>query len=389
MKLAALLRPLVFSLVLSVSALWVMATNPAQEHADSAHANTAARTEGKVAHGTEPEHKLNVKDILLHHVMDSHEWHITDVPGAWVGSDHRYVPIALHLPYIMWNSEKGLEVFSIHGHTDAEKQASAAEHGYSINNHGHLHPLNHHVTAIDFSITKNVLHMLIVSTVLLFVFVAVAGAATRRKGQAPTGMQNFFEPIVVFIRDEVAKPNMHGKHAKFVPYLLTIFFFIWFANLLGLTPFNSNIAGNTAFTAAMAMLTFIIVQFNGTKDYWQHVFWYPGVPLLVKFIMLPVELIGLFTKPFALTVRLFANIAGGHFMVLSLVCLIFILNSLKGVGAAVAITPLSLVFTLFIMAVELIVAIVQAYVFTLLTAVFIGQAMETHHHEDHHEAHAH
>ncbi len=328
-----------------------------------------------------------MKELLFGHVMDSHEWHITDIPSG----DGHYTPVALHLPYIIWNSATGLEVFMLEGHTHHEMAEAAAKRGYTLDQYGYVTPVAAGVTALDFSITKNVLHMLMVSVVLLFVFIAVARSARRNTGKAPTGMQNFFEPIIVFIRDEVAKPNMHGKHAGYVPYLLTLFFFIWFANLFGLTPFNSNIAGNTAFTLALAFLTFLITQFSGTKDYWAHIFWFPGVSVPVKFLMLIVEFLGLFTKPFALTVRLFANIAAGHLMVLSLIGLIFIMNSTYGMAAGAGVAPLSMAFTLFIMAVEFIVAIVQAYIFTLLTAVFIGQAMDSHahNHAAHPEDHAH
>jgi F-type H+-transporting ATPase subunit a len=244
------------------------------------------------------------------------------------------------------------------------------------------------VTVIDFSITKTVLQMMIVALVMLLVFTSVASAYKRNAGKAPSGFQAIVEPIIVFVRDEIAKPNLHGKHEPFVPYLLTLFFFIWFSNIFGLTPFNSNISGNISITVALATLTFIITQFNGTKDYWGHIFWFPGVPLPVKFIMLPVEVVGLFTRPFSLTVRLFANIAAGHFMVLALICLIFLMaDNGKNPGAAFGIAPLSLVFGLFIMTLEVLVAAIQAYVFTLLSSVFIGMAMESHSHDHAHDAH--
>ena len=355
----------------------------------SAHDTTThAATHGSEhAAGGHTTGAFDMKELLFGHVMDSHEWHITDIHSG----DGHYTPVALHLPYIIWNSATGLEVFMLGGHTHHELAESAAKRGYTLDAYGYVTPVAAGVTALDFSITKNVLHMLMVSVVLLVVFIAVARSARRNTGKAPTGMQNFFEPIILFIRDEVAKPNMHGKHAGYVPYLLTLFFFIWFANLFGLTPFNSNIAGNTAFTLALASLTFLITQFSGTKDHWAHIFWFPGVSVPVKLLMLIVEFLGLFTKPFALTVRLFANIAAGHLMVLSLIGLIFIMNSTYGVAAGAGVAPLSMAFTLFIMAVEFIVAIVQAYIFTLLTAVFIGQAMESHDHahadHGHHDAH--
>lgn len=352
----------------------------AKAYDDAHHTATLATGHGE-GHGE----KLNVANLMFGHVMDSHEWHITDWPS---GNGH-YTPIALHLPFIIWNSEKGIDVFSLHGHTLAEKQADAATHGYTIDQFEQIKPLAAGVTAIDISITKNVLQMIIVAILLVVVMTSLARAYTARKGQAPKGLQSLLEPIIIFVRDEIAKPNMHGKHDKYMPYLLTLFFFIWFSNLLGLTPLNSNIAGNISFTAALAILTFFITQFSGTKDYWGHVFWFPGVPVPMKFLIAVIEFIGLFTKPFSLMVRLFANILAGHFMILALISLIFILYGSFGFGGAAGIAPLSVAFSLLIMCIEMLVAIIQAYVFTLLTSIFVGQALETHAHEHdhHHEQH--
>ena len=329
---------------------------------------------------------FNVSELLFHHVLDAHEWHFTDIPaGTNADGSTRYIPIGFPLPYIIYNSEKGLEMFIISGHSNAAKQASAFKKGYFLDEHGHLKPAEGSASVLDISITKSVFQMLLISIIILIIFISIANSYKRNKDKAPSGMQSFFEPVIIFVRDEVAAPNLHGKHDAFMPYLLTLFFFIWFCNLLGLTPLNSNIAGNTSFTAALALLTFVIVQFNGTKDYWQHIFWFPGVPFIIKILMLLVEFIGVFTKPFALTVRLFANIAGGHFMVLSLVSLIFLMaDNGNNIGASLGIMPLSMAFSLFIMGLEFLVAAIQAYVFTLLTCVFIGQAMESHSHEEAH-----
>lgn len=229
--------------------------------------------------------------------------------------------------------------------------------------------------------------MILIGLLLLLVFSAVAKAYTKRENEAPKGLQSFMEPIIVFVRDEVAKPYLGDKAGKFLPYLLTLFFFIWFSNLFGLLPFNSNIAGNISVTASLAILTFIITQVNASKDHWKHVFNTPGVPSWLKFGGLPllpvVEFIGLFTKPFALAIRLFANITAGHFMVLGLISLIFIMgDNGTSLAGGFGIMPLSVLFTLVIFALEMIVAIIQPFIFTLLTAVFIGMAMESH--DDHH-----
>lgn len=331
----------------------------------------------------EKEGGFSVSELMFHHIKDSHDWHIADIPSGKNpdGTTH-YTPIAIHLPWFLYSKEKGLDIFFLHGHTEEEQVQSAQAKGYKYH-HGEIHETLNGVPVWDFSITKTSLQMLIVAVLLIFLF---SRAAERYQNEPlPKGFASFMEPIIVFVRDEVVKPNL-GKHTeKFLPYMLSLFFFIWFCNLFGLTPLNSNIAGNISVTAALAILTFLIVNFNGTKDYWEHIFWYPGVALPVKLIMLPVELVGIFTKPFALMVRLFANISAGHFMVLGLISLIFVLGKEgQNVGGAFGIVPLSIFFSLFILTLELLVAIVQAYVFTLLTCVFLGGALEEHHHEEVH-----
>lgn len=316
----------------------------------------------------------DISQVIIHHVMDSHDWEFFEVGGTHV---------SLPLPWLIYHSEKGLQFFM-------NTEAVEASGDYHVH-HDKLEPVNEEATVIDLSMTKTALQILIVAIVMLLLFTSVARAYKKRDGMAPKGLQSFMEPLILFVRDDVAKPYLHGKHDKFVPYLLTLFFFIWMSNLFGLTPLSSNIAGNTAITLMLAMITFILIILNSTKDFWMHILWFPGVPIWMKPLMLVVELMGFFTKPAALAIRLFANISAGHFMVLSLISLIFILGKNgESVGGAVGIMPLSILFSLFIFAVELIVAAVQAFVFSLLTAVFIGQAMETHgHHDEHHEEHAH
>ena len=207
------------------------------------------------------------------------------------------------------------------------------------------------------------------------IFYAVAKSYNKNK-EAPKGLAGFFEPLVTFVRDDIAIPNIgEKKYAKFMPYLLTVFFFIWVNNLIGLIPFfpfSSNLTGNIAFTFVLAFITFLITTFNGNKDYWKHILM-PPVPKLLYPIMVPIEIIGMFTKPFALMIRLFANIAAGHIIILSLVSLIFIFKT-------VAISPVSGAFVIFMSVLEMLVAALQAYVFTLLSALFIGQAVAEHDH---------
>lgn len=236
----------------------------------------------------------------------------------------------------------------------------------------------------DFSITKNVFTMVLVFVALFWVFRSVANAYKARRGMAPKGLQGLMEPVVLFIQDEVAKPFIGHHYAKFLPFLLSIFFFILGLNLIGQIPFfpgSANVTGNLGVTLVLALFTFVVVNINGNKNYWKHIFWMPGVPAPIKLILTPVEVLGLFIKPFTLMLRLFANITAGHIVVLSFVGLIFIFGesgaSLGGsLGGAAASIPL----TMFIMAIELLVAFIQAFVFTLLTASYIGAAIE----EDHH-----
>ena len=207
------------------------------------------------------------------------------------------------------------------------------------------------------------------------VFTAVARGYKKNEGKAPSGIQSFFEPIIVFIRDEIAKKNIGPKYARYMPYLLTIFFFIWFNNLLGLTPGAANLTGNIAVTLVLAVLTLIVTLASSNKYYWAHIFATPGVPKPLLPIMIIVEVIGIFTKPFSLMIRLFANITAGHIVVLSFISLVFLFKTW-------AVGPVTLAFGLFINVLELLVALLQAFIFTLLTSMYIGGAVEEHHDAD-------
>ena len=229
--------------------------------------------------------------------------------------------------------------------------------------------------------------MLMSFTLLFVLFFSAAKKYAANKGKAPSGTQNLLEVMVQFITDEVAKPMIGAKYFKFLPFLLTIFFFVLTNNLIGLipfAPFGSNVTGHIATTAALALITFFITNFNGKADYWKHIFWMPGVPVPMKIFLAPIELIGVFTKPISLMIRLFANITAGHIIILALVGLIFFFGkageslggSILGVGVAVP-------FTLFLSVIELIVAFIQAFIFTILAASYIGAAVEEHHAEAH------
>ena len=306
--------------------------------------------------------EFNPGDMILHHVVDDHIWHFWDGPMG-----------TLYLPVILYSSDRGLEFFSSSNFYDDHHQL-VTYNGYKVD-HSHIVPVEEGRNIIDFSITKNVASMFVSVALLFLVFFSVRKGYTSNDGKAPKGIQSFFEPIIIFIRDEVARPNIGDKHEKFLPYLLTIFFFIWFNNLMGLLPGAANVTGNIAVTGTLAIFTFIITQFNGNKQYWQHIFNTPGVPWWLKIplpIMPVVELIGVFTKPFSLTVRLFANITAGHIIILSLFSLIFIFQSIW-VG------PLSVAFAVFMFFLELFVALLQAFIFTILSAMYFGAAVEDHH----------
>ena len=246
----------------------------------------------------------------------------------------------------------------------------------------------------DFSITKNVFTMMLAALLLILIFSSVRNGYRKNEGKAPSGIQSFFEPFFVFIRDEVAKPNIGLKHyERFMPFILTLFFFILFCNLLGLMPFfpgGANVTGNLAVTFVLAVFAFVITNINGNRHYWQHIFWMPGIPAWVKTILTPVEVLGLVIKPFSLMIRLFANISAGHIIILSLIGLIFVFGENgTSFGGGVVGAIVGGAFTAFMNLIELLVAFLQAFVFSMLTASYIGAAVEDGHHDHHDEAHAH
>jgi F-type H+-transporting ATPase subunit a len=234
----------------------------------------------------------------------------------------------------------------------------------------------------DFSLTKNVVSMLIIFFLLAWLFNKIAKMYKEREGQAPTGVQGFIEPIFLFIQDEVAKPFLGHKWEKFLPLLMALFFFVLALNLFGQVPFfgGSNVTGNLSFTLVIAVIAFIVTNINGNAHYWQHIFSMPGIPGWVKVIVTPVEIMGMFIKPLTLMLRLFGNITAGHMVIVIFVGLIFIFGQ-NGTNAAAAwgTTIGSTLLTIFMMAIELLVAFIQAFVFTILTASYIGAATEEAH----------
>lgn len=319
----------------------------------------------KVEAASEEGQPFSAGDMILHHISDAHEWHF------WDGSFG-----TLYLPVIAYSSNHGLDVFSSSNFYN-ENHEPIAYKGYR-SEHGHLvHEDGSKV--YDLSITKNVASMLLSAVLMLIIFSSIASRYKKNAVTAPRGLQSFLEPIIMFIRDDIARPNIGHKYRRFMPFLLTLFFFIWINNILGLLPGAANVTGNIAVTLVLALIVFVITTFSGTKEYWGHIFNTPGVPWWLKTVLpiMPiVEFIGIFTKPFSLMVRLFANITAGHIIILSLFSLIFIFQS-------VAVSPISVAFATFMYFLELFVALLQAYIFTLLAAMYFGGAVEEHHHDDH------
>jgi F-type H+-transporting ATPase subunit a len=320
------------------------------------------------------EEKLDPAKIIMDHIKDAHEFHFFTV-----GNFHATIP----LPVILYSPTKGFSCFSSsHFGHEGEEECN----GYKLDNESKLIVATDGSTVYDFSLTKNVVQMLIALTILVVLMIGIANKYKKGEGihSAPTGWQNAMEPVITFVRDEVAKPNLGKSYHKYMPYLLTVFFFILINNLFGLIPGSANVTGNIAFTMVLGLISFVVILFSSSKHYWLHIV-NPPVPLGIKPILIPVEILGLFTKPFALIVRLFANMVAGHIIILSFITLIFIFGSMN-VGAGWGFSPVSVLFAAFIYFIEILVAFIQAFIFANLTAVFIGQAFEGgHDHADEHE----
>lgn len=326
--------------------------------------------------------KTEIREYIMHHLLDSHDFNILSYTDD-AGAVHH---VGMPLPVILW--DEGIKIFSSskfhHGETVAQVGANyyALDHGkiYKTDAGGTInYDENHHATnpaPLDFSMTKGVVTILFTALLMFFLFKGLA-KSYKTNGQVAKGVGRFFEPIVLYVRDEIAIPNIGEKHyKKYMSFLLTLFFFIWFLNLLGLTPLGINVTGNIAVTFALAILTFIITNVTGKKDYWKHIFWMPGVPTVMKLALAPIELLGVFIKPFSLMIRLYANISAGHIVLMSLIALMFIFNNWLG-------SSLSFVLAFAISIIEILVALLQAYIFTVLSALYFGFAVEEHDHEDH------
>jgi F-type H+-transporting ATPase subunit a len=341
--------------------------------------------------------KSEVDEYILHHIKDAHDFHLFSYSNDTGERKH----IGFPLPVILWSSNGLVTFMSSEFHHDDEGEVVVARNGSKfVKLHTKIYELNagaetvtfdedHHATnankVIDFSITKSVFGVLFVGLLMLLGFGGLA--RQYKKGKSiPTGFARVLEPLVLYVRDEIAKPNIgEKKYRKFTGYLLTVFFFIWILNLLGLTPLGFNVTGQLAVTAALAIFTLVIYTASGNKEYWMHMLWMPGVPYLIRPVLAVIELAGAFLiKPFSLLVRLFANISAGHIVVMSLIAIMFTLKDTLGVAGA---TGLSFLLSFFILLIEILVAFLQAYIFTMLSALFIGMAVAEHDHDYAHDNH--
>jgi F-type H+-transporting ATPase subunit a len=384
-------KPLQFILVALVASLPIFSfANPTVDSVAN-HAKTEAVTqvenrETKVL--TEEEKaEQERKEYVKHHLLDSHDFTLFSY-----GEGEHQKHFGFPLPVILWDN--GIHFFSSSKFHHGEAVAESKGNYYKINHHnGKIYKTDAngtftedekgHVTnaqPIDFSVTKNIFMILLVG-VLMFLLFAGLGKSYKKNGSIAKGAGRFFEPIILYIRDDIAIPNIGEKHyKKYMSFLLTIFFFIWFLNMFGLTPLGVNITGNIAVTASLAILTYLITTFTAKKDYWKHIFWMPGVPVLMKFVLAPIELLGTIIKPFSLTIRLYANMLAGHVVLMTLISLMYKFNSPIG-------SPLSFFLAFVLSLLEVLVALLQAYIFTMLAALYFGSAVEEHHHDEAHEGH--
>jgi len=343
-----------------------------------------------VAGGATEEFRAD--EYIIDHIVDSYGWHILSFKGA---------DVAIPLPIILFSEGKFVCFMSSKFHHGAEAYKGYAL-GFTKDTKGKIIKLQNedaHFTGVlekdktytwstdflDISISKNVCALLVSIILLIWIFLSVAKTYKRHPNQAPKGFQAMLEVVILFIRDEIAVPLIGAhKYQKYFPYLLTLFFFILVNNLMGLVPFfpgGANVTGNIAVTMVLALLTFFIVTFSSNKNYWAHIFNTPGVPWWLKFplpLMPLIEVVGMLTKPFVLMIRLFANIVAGHIIILGFLGLIFIFGAMAPVAGYLT-SPISIFFYIFMGLLELLVAFIQAFIFTLLTALYIGMATEEHH----------
>jgi F-type H+-transporting ATPase subunit a len=354
---------------------------------------------GEKEEAPKKKNSFNANEVIFGHVLDAHEFHFF----SYKDGDGKEHAATIPLPVILYSPQRGFSTFMSskfhHGEHDYngyslltdekihELKLDPKKYGagqiVAVNESGEM---DNNAKVYDFSLTRNVVQMIIALALLVWIMISIGNKYKKGEGvsTAPKGTQSLMEPVINFIKDEVAKPNLGHRYQKYLPYLLTVFFFILINNLVGLIPGTANVTGNIAFTMVLAAISFIVILASSNKHYWGHIF-NPPVPVGVKPILALVEFLGVFTKPFALMIRLFANMIAGHIIIICLVSLIFIFGALS-TAIGWGFSPLSVAFVIFIYFIEILVAFLQAYIFTNLTAVFVGQAFEGSHDDiDHHE----
>ncbi|HXB40556.1 MAG TPA: F0F1 ATP synthase subunit A [Bacteroidia bacterium] len=371
--------------ILVFSTIFFLSFNPARAYEPN---DDRPMKGARVAEEKKEESKsFDAGKLIIEHISDSHEWHLWGEGGS---------AVAIPLPVIIY-SNKGLDVF-MSSHFEEGQRDITGKNTYRLEEN-HIKVVNEtgaideeaSAKIMDLSITKNVASLLFGAGLMLWMFLSVAKAYKKREGKAPKGLQSFLEPLILFVRDDVAKTSIGPKYEKYMPYLLTAFFFIFINNLLGLVPIfpgGANLTGNIAVTMILAAITLIVTLLSGNAHYWRHIFAMPGVPIPILIILTPIEIMGVFLKPFVLMIRLFANMTAGHIIALAFFSLIFIFGEMSP-GAGYGVSVVSVAFTVFMGMLELLVAFLQAYVFTLLSAIYFGAAIEEHHHKGDHEHDAH
>ena len=383
-------KPLQFIIAILIACLPIFGFSNTPTEGKPVQTETTAvdQQAAPAAEGETSAIREQIQEVIAHHVLDGHDFSLFEYDGQHIG---------FSLPIILWDDtfhffssskfhygesvvESKGNYYVLHHNEKIYKSDAAGKvlteevreikNGKEVVSEKELHP-------IDLSITKGVLSIMVVALLMFLLFTSLSKSYIKNGGIS-SGAGRFFEPIVLYIRDEIAIPNIGEKHYKrYMSYLLTIFFFVWFLNIFGLTPLGINVTGNIAITFGLAIITFIITTLTANKNYWGHIFWMPGVPIPMKIILAPIELLGVFIKPFALMIRLYANIFAGHVVLMSLIGLIFIFKSWLG-------SSLSFMLSFAISIIEILVALLQAYIFTMLSALYFGSAVEEHHHEEAH-----
>ena len=356
-------------------------------HTESLNKEAAATSAKKPNVTLTENQKAEVEraEFIQHHLLDSHDFHLFSY-GKKSGHEKH---IGFPLPVILWDN--GFQFFSSSKFHHGEAVVESNGNFYKISHHDgmvyktdvkgtiNFDKKNHIINnkPIDFSITKNIFMIILVSLLMILLFRNL-GNSYKKNGGIASGIGRFLEPLILYIRDEIAIPNIGEKHyRKYMSHLLTIFFFVWFLNMFGLSPLGVNVTGNIAITAALALVTYFITTFSANKNYWGHIFWMPGVPTPMKLILAPIELLGTIIKPFSLMIRLYANMLAGHVVLMSIIALMYKFDSVIG-------SPLSFILAFVLSILEVLVALLQAYIFTMLSALYFGSAVEEHHHDEAH-----